>query len=302
MKTHLDRRAILKSTALTISAVAAESVLGNSAALELTQKAQDKSGRPRARGLAIHDWQSAMRRVHSRFTGKPGTLAQFGDSITETRAFWSPLSYERKNASPEFEKAFQLVKAHLVPDTWTGGKGPENGNQGGKTVAWALENLDGWLKRLNPEIAVILFGTNDLSSVEIDDYRKQLSSLVRKCLERGTVVLLTTVPPRHGFEKKAEHFAGAARSIMKEFSVPLIDLHDEIMRRRPDDWDGALDKFSTFKDYDVPTLISRDGVHPSYPSQFQSDYSAEGLRSSGYTLRNYLTLLKVAEVLQVLKR
>jgi hypothetical protein len=247
------------------------------------------------------DWQTAMRRVHARFSGKPGTLAQFGDSITETKAFWSPVYYERKNASPEFEKAFQLVKAHLVPEAWSGGKGPENGNQGGKTVRWALENVGSWLERLNPEIAIVLFGSNDLRDVEVDKYRKDLTALVKSCLDNGTIVFLTTIPPRHDMERKAEMFAVAARGVSKELSVPLVDYHAEIMKRRPDDWDGAIDKFSAFKDYDVPTLISRDGVHPSYPGRFQNDYSPEGLRSSGYTLRNYLTMMKLAEVLQVLK-
>ncbi len=48
-------------------------------------------------------WVDAMARVHTRFHGKGGTFAHFGDSITETLAFWTPLKYERKNASPEME-------------------------------------------------------------------------------------------------------------------------------------------------------------------------------------------------------
>jgi len=71
-------------------------------------------------------------------------------------------------------------------------------------------------------------------------------------------------------------------------------------QRRPDDWDGQLEKFAAFTDYDVPTLIARDGVHPSLPKQFQDDYSLGALRSNGYSLRNYLTLLKYAEVLDAL--
>jgi hypothetical protein len=49
----------------------------------------------------------------------------------------------------------------------------------------------------------------------------------------------------------------------------------------------------------VPTLIARDGVHPSYPKKHQNDFSEESLRNSGYTLRNYLTLLKYAEVIDL---
>jgi hypothetical protein len=81
--------------------------------------------------------------------------------------------------------------------------------------------------------------------------------------------------------------------------VPLIDYFAEILKRRPDDWDGALPKFKGTPggEYEVPTLLARDGVHPSNPSKFR-DYSAESLRSNGYVLRNYLSLLSYADVIR----
>ena len=50
----------------------------------------------------------------------------------------------------------------------------------------------------------------------------------------------------------------------------------------------------------MPTLLSRDGVHPSCPERFRDDYSEEALRSHGYNLRNYLVLMAYAEVLEAL--
>jgi hypothetical protein len=82
--------------------------------------------------------------------------------------------------------------------------------------------------------------------------------------------------------------------------VPLTDFHSEILKRRPDDWDGALNKFAGYEGYDVPTLLARDGVHPSNPKSCCDDYSEQGLKCCGYTLRNYLVLMKYAEVLQTL--
>ena len=38
-------------------------------------------------------WVEAMKKVHARFTGTNGTFAQFGDSISFTMAFWSPLAW-----------------------------------------------------------------------------------------------------------------------------------------------------------------------------------------------------------------
>ncbi len=249
---------------------------------------------------AAPDWAEPMRAVHARFTGTPGTFAQLGDSITVTLAYFTPLLYARKNASPELEAAFGRVKAYLRPECWREWKGPEFGSDGGKTAAWACEHIDAWLAKLNPEVALIMFGTNDLGGVEVEAYAAAMRAVIQKCLDRGTVVILSTIPPRSGAERKAAAFAEAVRGIVRDLHVPLIDYHGEIMRRRPDDWDGTLAKFSAWEGYDVPTLISRDGVHPSNPPAFRDDYSEEGLRSSGYGLRSALTLLAYDEVIRTL--
>ncbi|MCS7254860.1 MAG: right-handed parallel beta-helix repeat-containing protein [Armatimonadota bacterium] len=244
-----------------------------------------------------NDWVEAMRKVHERFTGQKGTFSQFGDSITVTMAFWAPLPYARKNAPQEMERAFKIVNAYMRPECWRW-KGAAYGNEGGTTVRWALEHVDGWLKRLNPEVALIMFGTNDLTSVSVDEYRKQLQMLVQKCLDNGTIVILSTIPPRSGFVEKSAAFAEVARQIASELKLPLVDYHSEILKRRPDDWDGSSEKFKDYSGYDVPTLISRDGVHPSHPVKYRDDYSEEALNCNGYSLRNYLVLLKYAEVIE----
>jgi GDSL-like Lipase/Acylhydrolase family len=246
------------------------------------------------------DWRGEVVRVHARFHGRPGTFAQFGDSITESLAFWAPLKHARKNASPEMERAFRMVDARLRPECWREWKGSEFGNQGGRTIGWAADNVGVWLNRLNPEVAVVMFGTNDLRDLGVDAYRNRLRSVVRKCLDRGTVVILSTIPPRHGFERKAAQFAEAARKIALDLSVPLVDYHAEILKRRPDDWDGAIDAFKDFEGHEVPTLLARDGVHPSTPRTYQDDYSEQALASHGYGLRSYLVLMKYAEVIEAL--
>ena len=85
-----------------------------------------------------------------------------------------------------------------------------------------------------------MFGTNDLRQCGVDEYRDRLRSVVRECLNQGTVVILSTIPPRHGMEEKAAAFADAAREVARELAVPLIDYHAEILKRRPGDWDGAI--------------------------------------------------------------
>jgi lysophospholipase L1-like esterase len=245
-------------------------------------------------------WADTMSKVHSNFTGEKGTFAHFGDSITVTLAFWTPLLYSRKNAPEEMEQAYQLVKEYLKNECWRDWKGPEFGNEGRMTIRWAHENIDRWLLRLNPEVALIMFGTNDLGSVGLEEYKKKTREVIQKCLNNGTVVILSTIPPRHGLADKAAIYADVVRTIARRMKVPLTDFHSEILKRRPDDWDGALNKFSQYNGYDVPTLLSRDGVHPSNPKSCCDDYSEEGLKCCGYSLRNYLVLMKYADVLKTL--
>jgi lysophospholipase L1-like esterase len=241
-------------------------------------------------------WVAAMKKVNAKFTGEQGTLALFGDSITESRAFWFGLPLGRKNASAEMTRAFELVNNYMFEDCWDR-RGPEYGNMGMTTIRWAHQNVDKWLKNLNPEVAMILFGSNDLKDMGGQEYVKKTREVVQKCLDNGTVVILSTAPPTHGMAKKSAAFADAIRKIARELEVPLTDYHAEILKRRPDDWDGATDKFSQYQGYDVLTLISRDGIHPSNPQEYADDYSAEGLRNNGYALRSYLSLMKYAEVI-----
>lgn len=243
-------------------------------------------------------WVEPMRKVHAKFTGRKGTFAHFGDSITVTMAFWTGLLWKRDNMDEETTSAYELVKNYMIEDCWRNWKGPRYGNQGTMTISWAHRNIDTWLKDLNPEVGLIMFGTNDLHKVPFDRYVKQMREVVQKCLDNGTVVILSTIPPKHGMADRAAQYSQAVRLIARDMKVPLSDFHAEILDRRPDDWDGAMEKFSDYKGYQVPTLLARDGTHPSNFKQHVGDYSEEGLKKNGFTLRNYLTLHKYADVIR----
>jgi hypothetical protein len=242
-------------------------------------------------------WVASMTAVHEKFKGQRGTFAQFGDSITVSRAFWFGLRYAPKNTSPQMAQALRLVKDYMLEDCWDW-KGPEFGSQGRMTIRWAHQNVGKWLDDLNPEVALMMFGTNDLGSLDLAEYETKTRQVVQKCLDNGTIVILSTIPPKHGQAEKAATFADAVRRIAREMQLPLTDYHAEILKRRPDDWDGASDQFRQYQGYDVPTLIARDGVHPSNPQKYANDYSDQALHKNGFSLRNYLTLMKYAEVIE----
>jgi lysophospholipase L1-like esterase len=245
-------------------------------------------------------WIEPMRQVHARFIGTSGTFAQFGDSITFTMAYWAPLAGTPKNMNGDAARAHSLVKRYLKSECWREWKGPQFGNDGSMTIRWAHQNVDQWLKQMNPEAVVIMFGSNDVGQMDAAEYETKTREVVRRCLTNGTVVLLTTMPPRSGHLDKARQFAQAARKIAREEKIPLIDYFDEVLKRRREDWDGSLPPFKGLPgdEYQVPTLIARDGVHPSNPSRYVNDFSEEALRTNGFSLRNYVTLRSYAEVIE----
>lgn len=250
-----------------------------------------------AQPVAEPAWVAPMRDAHARFTGTPGTLALFGDSITHSAAFWSPLAGAK--LAGDDAQALALVRAHMKDDCWRKWRGGEYGNQSSMTVRWADDNVGAWLKKLNPEAAVLMFGTNDLTQLDAKEYEARTRAVVGRCLTNGTVVILTTIPPRSGMLEKAKAFADVQRRVAAAHGLPLVDYQAEILRRRPTDWDGSLPQFKDFAadGYQVPTLISGDGVHPSNPAK-HADYSPEALDRNGYQLRNVLTLRVYADVIQ----
>ena len=229
-------------------------------------------------------WVEPMKKVHARFTGQPGTVAQFGDSITITMAFFTPLSMDVKNLPDDLKQAHKWMRGYVQGRCWRAWKGAAFGNEGRTTSAWGLKNMDSWLKKLNPEVALVMWGTNDsYLGPRPPKYTGNLRAIVQKCLDNGTVPILYTIPPvgnqagNAQRTKYIETFVDAARAVAKEKKVPLIDFYKEMVTRQPTDFAKKL---------------LGDNLHPSYPGQYQRDFSAQGISNSGYTLRNYLTLKK----------
>jgi len=240
-------------------------------------------------GLAADSWVEPMRAVHAKFAGQQGTVACFGDSITITMAFFTPLQYGLKDPG-DLKEAHDWLKKYVQPRCWRDWKGPEWGNEGRTTTDWGLKGIDGWLGKTNPEVALVMWGTNDTyAGPSPPKYTDNLRAIIQKCLDHGTVPILYTIPPRGDqtnnpkATKHVESFVEAARTVAAEKKVPLIDFYQEIMARQPKDF--------------AKTLLG-DNLHPSFPKEYQSSFSEEALRQSGYTLRNYLTLRKLYEVYQ----
>jgi len=300
------KRLILASTILSVlcAPVVASGAAGKvKDAAKTAGKAVAKAAVKTAKVLAGKDepyWVEPMKKVHAKFTGTKGTFAHFGDSITVSMAFWASMKWSHKNMDKETQAAFDLVKGYMKDDCWHKWKGSRFGNTGMMKMSWCMKNCQKWLKSLNPEVVLIMFGTNDLGGVKVADYETQTRQSVLSCLENGSVVILSTIPPRHGADAKVKSYVEVTRKVAKELKVPLCDFYKACMDRRPEDWSGRHAKFKDVPGgtYEVPTLVSRDGVHPSNPKKWQGDYSEEGLKHNGFVLRNYVVLHSYADVLR----
>ncbi|MBI1374719.1 MAG: hypothetical protein GC159_18525 [Phycisphaera sp.] len=225
-------------------------------------------------------WAEPMRQAHRKFNGTPMYVAKFGDSITYSRAFWTPLGWSDPTPyipnddlpkSPRGRLWKQAIQG--VNDTDACGSG--------WTVDRLLPAAMLALKSHKPEVALIMIGTNDISGGKLPDtYADQLERIITACLDQGCVPIVSTIPPRRDRAEAVAEANRVIKSLARRYHIPLVDFHAEILRLRSDDWDG--------------TLISEDGVHPTGGKT--QDYSDENLRSCGYALRTWLNFMAVREV------
>jgi lysophospholipase L1-like esterase len=237
-------------------------------------------------GAADADWVAAMREVHKDFQGTAGYVAQFGDSITYSMAFWKPFSWSDPDAYLPDDGLPKRPAEKRWRDTILGA-----GNEGkeavaGNYTAWRAADLlaavPGALARNKPEAAIVMIGTNDARGNTLrPTYAEELAKIVELCLAAHCIPILSTIPPMRGCPDSVAQANQAIRDLAAKRKLPLVDYHAAILDRAPDGkWDG--------------TLISEDGVHPSGGEN--QVFTTENLAKGGYALRNYVTFLKYREV------
>ncbi len=229
------------------------------------------------------EWVAAMKKVHEGFSGNKGYVAQLGDSITYSMAFWAALQWKDPSPfikedglpkAPEGKKWGSLIKGFRD-------KGGKNGNYSGWRIGNLLKVVDQVLASKKPEAAIIMIGTNDVRGNKVPaGYEKGVETVLTKCMQAKCVPILSTIPPMRGKKEGVDAANVIIKALAAKHKVPLVDFHAEVMKRQPTGWDG--------------TLISKDGVHPS-GGKFKG-FDEETLKKNGYALRNFTTFLAFREV------
>jgi LysM repeat protein len=122
---------------------------------------------------------------------------------------------------------------------------------------------------VQPAVALIMLGTNDVPSTPVDEYDTDMRRVIDFTLERGIIPVISTIPPlvRAGLEGRVELLNGVLVRLAREYEVPLWDYWAALQ--------GLPDQG-----------LAGDGVHPSWaPVGHSADFSPEYLQY-GMTVRN----------------
>jgi len=246
------------------------------------------------------DYVAAMKEVARKFAGTEGVVLHLGDSITVADEY---TAWARGGAGKTVEDEAVLtwshcgeknerdgwyVTNHKVGDSWSctaaGGIRADQFLAGGYA---GLLSLDEMIARYNPQVVIVMLGTNDAwQGRRADEFAGDMSRIIRVLLENGTVVIVSTIPPMIPAPELGDQYNAELWKLAEHHKLPVIDFHGEIVGRRPDgSWNGAI----LHEDDPHPTE-SRAGVTP------ESEPTPENLKESGYLLRGWLSVKKLVEV------
>lgn len=204
-------------------------------------------------------------------------FAKVGDSITVSAAFMTCLA-----DSPILDGRDSL---QATIDHFRGGDAagttPFERVSAAAGVGWSTQQalqgtpspLEQEVEAILPAQALVMFGTNDVGFVPLEDYAQNLLDLTDALLDRGVVPTLSTIPARLDdptVDARVPRFNLAVRAIAQARQIPLIDLH---LALQPLPNQG----------------LGGDGVHLSTAGSSACDFRAEGLQG-GMNVRNLASL------------
>jgi hypothetical protein len=134
-----------------------------------------------------------------------------------------------------------------------------------------------------PSIAIIMFGTNDVTYTDADTYNYYLRTLVGLTLDHQVLPLLNTFPTRPEDPEKSLLLNRIVIKVASDYGVPLVNLNRALEPLPHQGVDPA------------------DTIHLNVPPDARTDvFTAESLQD-GFPMRNLVTLQALEVVLEAVK-
>lgn len=225
------------------------------------------------------------KRLQALATGhRANVFAKIGDSITDAYEFLYCF-----DGGPDLASYSTLAATVAFFDAGNAAGGSPFARDsfaaiGGSTAADALagspSRIDRELSAIDPQLALVMFGANDVAAeVSVDAFGTTLWTMVESLVARGVVPIPSTFPPNNRdavADRRIEIYNLVVRAIAQGQRVPLVDYHRALL---------ALPQRG----------LSQDGIHPSVAPSGACDLRPSAL-AYGYNLRNLLTLEALARV------
>jgi hypothetical protein len=222
----------------------------------------------------------------------PQILAKIGDCMTASENFLVPFgtpgAYDLANY-PELQAVIDYFSA--VPARGEGFEENSLSNPGLATTTgyttvsvqdpiwadptWCDANESPLQCEYNvsqPAIALIMFGTNDTTFFEAEQFNTYLRQIIDQTIEKHIVPVLYTFPERPEFPEKSILFNKIVVQIAQEYDLPLINLYTAL--------EALPDK----------GINLDDPIHLSSPIDGNAGVFTPENLERGYTLRNLITL------------
>jgi len=236
---------------------------------------------------------------------QPGVFAKIGDSITASPSFLQALACAppQLGAWGELRGTLEFFGETTVPRGVEEAQCQVSNSYSRLGVAavsgWravdALSSLEAHpecgglpavsceLRLMRPSVALIMFGTNDLTEFNAVQFRRDLARVVRLVSSAGTIPVISTIPPRPKwpYSQRVVRFNAEIAALAENRALPLWNFWRQMVEPGVPNWG-----------------LGEDGVHPSAlcPPCTGIDFRPPGLQY-GYTLRN-LGALRVLDRLR----
>lgn len=222
----------------------------------------------------------------------PHAFAKVGDCMTDTPLFLVPIG-EGNYALGEYDHLDRVIEQFSTDDLNSFARKSQAAAGGFNTASiidsmWANPEfcdagetpLSCEFRIVQPSIALIMFGTNDVFYLAEDQYNYFLRSTVAETIKNGTLPILSTFPVRPEFPDKSILYNQIVVQIALDFDVPLINL-----------W-RALEPLEN------QGIDLEDTTHLTAPSDGTACHFLSSNLDAGFTVRNLVTLQALDAVLQ----